>query len=100
MTVEKEKGEKIVFGYARDISKGGIGVNAEIVDESNLPNIGDEFFVKFKLPNTDTVIAAKAEVVRMNLYDDRLPVLALQFKNLDIDFSVAIDRYVKDVLKL
>ncbi len=50
MKVDNYHEEKIVFGYARDISKRGMAVNAEIVDEKkDLPMIGDTFTLKFKL---------------------------------------------------
>lgn len=101
MTVEKPAGEKIVFGYARDISKRGMAVNAEIVDEAkDLPMIGDTFLLKFKLPSSTIFISAIGKVVRMDLYDDKPPVLGLEFQNLNPEFSNVIDEFVKNVLKL
>jgi hypothetical protein len=101
MKVEQNKEQKIVFGYARDISKRGIAVNAEILDEKkDLPMIGDTFTIKFKLPNTDLFITALGKVVRMDLYDNKPPVLALEFQDLNSEFSAVIDDFVKNVLKL
>lgn len=101
MIVEKPLGEKIVFGYARDISTRGIAVNAEIIDEEkDLPRIGDTFLLKFKLPSSVIVISAIGKVVRMDLYDDKPPVLGLEFQNLDPQFSDVIDDFVRTVLKL
>ena len=101
MTVESHASEKIVFGYARDISKRGIAVKAEIVDEANdLPMIGDIFSLKFKLPSAPVVITAVGKIVRMDLYDDKPPVLGMEFINLDPEFSIVIDDFVKKILKL
>lgn len=101
MKVEKDPGEKIVFGYARDISRRGIAVNADIVDEAkDLPMIGDTFSIKFKLPSSVLVITAVGKVVRMDLYDNRPPVLGIEFQDLNPEFASVIDDFVKNVLKL
>lgn len=101
MKVDNQTTEKIVFGYARDISRRGIAVNAEIVDESkDLPRIGDTFSLKFKLPSASLVITAVGKVVRMDLYDNKPPVLGMEFIELDPEFSSVIDDFVKNVLKL
>lgn len=101
MKVDNQTTEKIVFGYARDISRRGIAVNAEIVDESkDLPRIGDTFSLKFKLPSAALVITAVGKVVRMDLYDNKPPVLGMEFIELDPEFSSVIDDFVKNVLKL
>lgn len=101
MKVDNDKHEKIVFGYARDISKRGIAVNAEIVDEkSDLPMIGDKFALKFKLPSAAIIITAVGKVVRMDLYDNKPPVLGMEFIDLEDQFGVVIDDFVKRVLKL
>lgn len=101
MKVDNPTEEKIVFGYARDISRRGIAVNAEIVDESkDLPMIGDTFSLKFKLPSAAVVITAVGKVVRMDLYDNKPPVLGMEFIDLDPKFSTVIDDFVKNVLKL
>ena len=101
MKVDNHEGDKIVFGYARDISKRGIAVKAEIIDEDkDLPMIGDTFSLKFKLPSAPVVITAVGKVVRMDLYDDKPPVLGMEFINLDPEFSLVIDDFVKRILKL
>ncbi|MEZ4846969.1 MAG: PilZ domain-containing protein [Bdellovibrionota bacterium] len=101
MKVDNSAQEKIVFGYARDISKRGIAVNAEIVDEEkDLPMIGDTFSLKFKLPSAPVVITAVGKVIRMDLYDGKPPVLGMEFINLDPEFSIVIDDFVRKILKL
>lgn len=101
MKVENRVQEKIVFGYARDISRRGIAVNAEITDEAqDLPMIGDTFSLKFKLPSAPSIITAVGKVTRLDLYDDKPPVLGMEFVNLDREFSDIIDDYVRNVLKL
>jgi hypothetical protein len=101
MTVDSTTEGKIVFGYARDISKRGMAVNAEIVDEDkDLPMIGDTFSLKFKLPSAPVVISAVGKVVRMDLYDGKPPVLGMEFVDLQPEFSLVIDDFVKRVLKL
>ncbi len=101
MKVDSPEHEKIVFGYARDISKRGIAINAEIVDESkDLPMIGDTFSLKFKLPSAPIVISAVGKVVRMDLYDDKPPVLGMEFINLPSEFSAVIEDFIKRILKL
>ena len=101
MTVEKDLGDKIVFGYARDISKHGMAVNAEIMDEArDLPMIGDTFLIKFKLPSSITIITAIGKVVRMDLYDNKPPILGLEFQNLTAEYGDIIDDFVKRILRL
>lgn len=101
MKVDSSKEEKIVFGYARDISKRGIAINAEIVDQAkDLPMIGDTFSLKFKLPSAPIVITAVGKVVRMDLYDNKPPVLGMEFVNLSSEFGIVIDDFIKKVLKL
>jgi hypothetical protein len=101
MKVGNEKQEKIVFGYARDISKRGIAVNAEIIDESkDLPMIGDTFSLKFKLPSASVIITVVGRVVRMDLYDNKPPVLGMEFIDLPNEFSIVIEDFIKRVLKL
>lgn len=101
MKVDNPEQEKIVFGYARDISKRGIAINAEIVDETkDLPMIGDTFSLKFKLPSAAIIITAVGKVVRLDLYDNKPPVLGMEFIDLPSEFSAVIDDFVKRVLKL
>ena len=101
MKVDNPEHEKIVFGYARDISRRGIAINAEIIDEAkDLPMIGDTFSLKFKLPSAPVVIDAVGKVVRMDLYDDKPPVLGMEFINLSHEFMSGIDEFVKKILKL
>ncbi|MCC7460147.1 MAG: PilZ domain-containing protein [Proteobacteria bacterium] len=101
MKVDNSTQGKIVFGYARDISKRGIAVNAEIIDEKkDLPMIGDTFSLKFKLPSAAVVISAVGKVVRMDLYEGKPPVLGMEFIDLEPEFGVVIDDFVKRLMRL
>ncbi|MCB0326047.1 MAG: PilZ domain-containing protein [Bdellovibrionales bacterium] len=101
MTVEAQDEKKIVFGYARDLSKNGLCVCANIVGENqSLPEISQIMKITFKVPKTNQVVSSKARVVRIDLSDQSPPVIALNFIELEHEMSQAIDRYIREFFDL
>ncbi|MEZ4704940.1 MAG: PilZ domain-containing protein [Bdellovibrionota bacterium] len=97
MTVETQQDQKIIFGYARDLSEEGLCVTASIVEEGKeLPNISQIMKITFKIPKSNQVISCKARVVRIDLSDDQPPVIALNFIHIDSHMRSSIDLYIKE----
>jgi hypothetical protein len=93
--VDSPQNPKFIFGYARDISMSGMAVCAEVVnDASAIPSIGDQLQLSFILPEQNTKVTVQGKVVRLDLYDDRLPIVGLTFHNLAQEFQHCIAGYI------
>ncbi|MBI5286416.1 MAG: TIGR02266 family protein [Deltaproteobacteria bacterium] len=84
---------KTFFGYARNISKGGM-----FIASVNPKNVGEEFTVEFTLPKEERPIRCRCVVVWCRSYKPKSPYepgMGIKFLDLDGETSSYIDRWVK-----
>ena len=95
MKVGSDEGTPLGFGYASNISRNGLAIEAQaLVDPPHPPSEGSMLRLRFKLPESDLVISAGARVVRVDLQPN-WPRLALEFVDLSPDFLEEIERFVQ-----
>ncbi len=88
---------KPLFGYARNISRGGM-----FVASINPRNPGDRFNISFQIPDTDIKVRCQCEVVWSRMYSKAgklEPGYGLKFNDLPEDVAVAIDNWVSEQCK-
>ncbi len=81
-----------LFGYARDISRGGF-----FVASINPREPGDRYNISFQIPNTDIKVRCQCEIVWSRRYSNSgkiEPGYGVRFTDIDEDIAVAIDNWV------
>jgi uncharacterized protein (TIGR02266 family) len=81
-----------IWGWARNLSRGGMFVETENALEPN-----SEFELEFTVPNTSIVVQPTARVVWRRLPGDDTstpPGMGLQFLKLDRDAELWLEQYV------
>jgi uncharacterized protein (TIGR02266 family) len=93
LQVRIEKGPKTFFGYAKNLSRGGM-----FISSVNPQELGGHFHVEFILPDIDrTQVSCSCQVVWKRLFastDKREPGMGLRFLELSVELGEAIDRWV------
>ena len=93
LQVKIENGRKTFFGYAKNLSRGGM-----FIATVNPQETGGRFRVEFILPDAgQTLVDCSCEVVWKRLFtrkDKREPGMGLRFLDLPGEVGVAIDRWV------
>lgn len=90
--VTEENGKQYLFGYAKNISRGGLFI-ASISPRKP----GERFYITFEIPRTDIKVRCQCEVVWTRKYDpgSKLePGYGLRFIDLPDGAAEAIDRWV------
>jgi hypothetical protein len=94
MKVAGEGGETIGFGYAINLSEEGLAVEASALAEGEeIPPVGSEIRIRFKLPKSDLVIALLARLVRVER-NDTIPRIGISFVDLTPEIRTEIRRFV------
>ena len=88
LEVKGKHGSKIFFGYAENISQGGLFVSGKTT-----PSVGEKFPVEFILPDNKTKVRCTCEVVWKKQYGKK----DLVFGGMGIKF-VDLDQKVKKVV--
>lgn len=86
-----------LFGYARDISRGGL-----FVSSINPRNPGDRFNISFQIPNTDIKVRCQCEVVWARKFSKSgklEPGYGVKFMDIPEGVAVAIDNWVSEQCK-
>ena len=96
MTVQSVEIEPIGFGYAFNISRQGLGVDAlAMVKEKKVPEKGADLKLKFKIPKSEHYISALATVVYIDFEDQGHPKIGFEFKDISNESLDAIEAYIK-----
>ena len=97
--IAKIKGDdngKTFFGYAKDISQGGM-----FIQTVNPRNLNEQFQIEFSLPGEEESIRGTVEVVwkRQLVSSKRYePGMGIRFLNIKEDKSTEINKWVEDRL--
>ena len=81
-----------LFGYAKNISRGGF-----FVASINPREPGDIYRISFQIPNTDIIVRCQCEVVWARKYSNSTriePGYGVRFTDITEDIAVAIDNWV------
>jgi len=89
-----QQGEKQhLFGYAKNICKGGL-----FIQSVNPREPGERFIISFQIPNTQIQVRCKCEVVWMRKFHPKSklePGFGLRFLDLSPGVADAIDDWIK-----
>ena len=92
LEVKGKKGSKIFFGYAENISQGGLFVSGKTT-----PSVGDQFPVEFILPDNKTKVRCTCEVVWKKQYGKSDLVfggIGVRFVDLDQKVKKAVEKWI------
>ncbi|MCC7201747.1 MAG: PilZ domain-containing protein [Nitrospirae bacterium] len=88
---------KPLFGYAKDISRGGL-----FVASINPRNPGDRFNISFQIPDTDIKVRCQCEVIwarRFSKAGKLEPGYGVRFTDIPEEIAVSIDNWVSSHVK-
>lgn len=90
--VTEENGRQYLFGYAKNISRGGL-----FIASINPREPGERFYITFEIPRTDIKVRCQCDVVWTRKYvpGSKLePGYGIRFLDLPEGVAGAIDRWV------
>ncbi|MCK4739681.1 MAG: PilZ domain-containing protein [Deltaproteobacteria bacterium] len=93
LEIKGEDDNGVFFGYARNLSKGGLYITT-----INPREVGSEFAISFKLPGEGTVVKCKCRVMWSKAYKPNLeqrPGMGIRFIGLNIDLKEKIEEWAK-----
>ena len=93
---DDDKG-KTFFGYAKDISQGGM-----FIQSVNPKNVNEQFQIEFLLPEEKELIRGTVEVVwkrQFRSHKHYEPGMGIRFLDINEDKSTEINKWVEDRLK-
>ncbi len=94
LRVRGESKNKVFFGYAKNISKGGM-----FISSVNPRKVGEEFIIEFTLPREKKHIQCRCIVEWSRSYKPKSrnePGMGVRFLDLENDIKKMIDDWVKD----
>lgn len=92
LKIEEGSERQPLFGYARDISRGGL-----FIESINPRKPGDRYQIRFTLPEKGFEVRCRCEVVWMREYKKKAklqPGYGVRFLDLPDDVAQRIDRWV------
>ena len=92
LEVKGKHGSKIFFGYAENISPGGLFVSGKTT-----PTVGEQFPVEFILPDNKTKVRCTCEVVWKKQYGKNDLVfggIGIKFVDLDQKVKKAVEKWI------
>lgn len=92
MKVSEENPGEYLFGYAQNISRGGL-----FISSINPRTSGERFTIVFQIPDTAISARCRCEVMWMRRFQKKMklePGYGLRFLDLPEDVSQAIDHWV------
>ncbi len=94
LRVKGNTGERVFFGYAKNISRGGM-----FIASVNPRKVGEEFTIEFTLPREKEVIRCRCVVVWSRSYHPKSPYepgMGVKFIDLDDSIRDMIDEWVRE----
>lgn len=100
MKIVNESSEyDIGFGYAKDISTGGMALDIKVGRGPKRPKAGDAMRLKFKIPSGKLYVTVDAHVTRIDSGSEGSMMIGLRFINIQEDQAKEIEKFVEATRK-